>query len=83
VQDGYRTVVDVDLEKFFGRGSHVILLERLSKQIKDKVVLRLILRYLEAGMTDDRGHGASRRYATRRPDVALLINVLLDAVEWD
>ncbi len=42
VQDGYRIVVDVDLEKFFDRLNHDVLMHRLSKRIKDKAVLRLI-----------------------------------------
>ncbi|SEI72755.1 group II intron reverse transcriptase/maturase [Azotobacter beijerinckii] len=39
VQDGYRVVVDVDLEKFFDRVNHDILMERLSRRIDDKAVL--------------------------------------------
>lgn len=52
VQDGYRTVVDVDLEKFFDRVNHDILMHRLARRIDDKAVLRLIRRYLEAGIMD-------------------------------
>ena len=52
VQDGYRVVVDVDLEKFFDRVNHDILMERLSRRIGDKAVLRLIRRYLVAGIMD-------------------------------
>ncbi len=50
VQAGYRIVVDVDLEKFFDRVNHDILMDRLAKRIEDKAVLRLIRRYLEAGI---------------------------------
>jgi len=50
VVDGYRIVVDVDLEKFFDRVNHDILMDRLAKRIADKRVLRLIRRYLEAGV---------------------------------
>lgn len=46
VQDGYRVVVDVDLEQFFDRVNHDILMERLARRIDDKAVLRLIRRYL-------------------------------------
>ncbi|HRQ97189.1 MAG TPA: reverse transcriptase domain-containing protein, partial [Candidatus Accumulibacter phosphatis] len=52
VQDGYRVVVDVDLEKFFDRVNHDILMDRLSRRIDDKAVLRLIRRYLVAGIMD-------------------------------
>ena len=47
VQDGYRVVVDVDLEKFFDRVNHDILMERLARRIDDKAVLRRIRRDLE------------------------------------
>jgi RNA-directed DNA polymerase len=50
VQEGFRVVVDVDLEKFFDRVNHDILMDRLSKRISDKAVLRLIRHYLEAGV---------------------------------
>ncbi|NTV67966.1 MAG: group II intron reverse transcriptase/maturase, partial [Chlorobaculum sp.] len=52
VQEGYEVVVDVDLEKFFDRVNHDILMERLSRRISDKRVLRLIRRYLEVGIMD-------------------------------
>jgi hypothetical protein len=52
VQDGYRVVVDVDLEKFFDRVNHDILMARLARRIDDKAVLRLIRRYLVAGIMD-------------------------------
>ena len=50
VAEGRRFVVDMDLEKFFDRVNHDILMEKLSKKIDDGRVLRLIRRYLEAGM---------------------------------
>jgi RNA-directed DNA polymerase len=50
VAEGRRFVVDMDLEKFFDRVNHDLLMEKLSKKIGDKRVLRLIRRYLEAGM---------------------------------
>ena len=43
-------VPDVDLEKFFDRVNHDVLMHRLSKRIEDKAVLRLIRRYLQAGV---------------------------------
>ena len=45
-------MVDVDLEKFFDRVNHDILMDRLSKRIDDRAVLRLIRRYLQAGLMD-------------------------------
>ena len=82
VQDGYRVVVDVDLEKFFDRVNHDILMERLSRRIDDKAVLRLIRRYLVAGIMD--GGVVMQRYEGTPqggPLSPLLANVLLDEVD--
>lgn len=82
VQAGYRTVVDVDLEKFFDRVSHDILMDRLAKRIAHKPVLRLIRRYLQAGIL---AHGVhSERFEGTPqggPLSPLLANVLLDEVD--
>lgn len=48
--DGKRIVVDLDLARFFDRVNHDILMERLSRRIKDKRMLKVIRRYLEAGV---------------------------------
>ncbi|AUN94165.1 MULTISPECIES: group II intron reverse transcriptase/maturase [Betaproteobacteria] len=82
VQDGYRVVVDVDLEKFFDRVNHDILMERLSRRINDKAVLRLIRRYLVAGIME--GGVVMERYEGTPqggPLSPLLANVLLDEVD--
>src|SRR3989338_5605073 len=50
IQEGRHCVVDVDLEKFFDRVNHDILMSRLAKRIADKRLLRMIRRYLEAGI---------------------------------
>lgn len=50
VQSGYLYVVDMDLEKFFDRVNHDILMSRLARYISDKRLLRIIRRYLEAGL---------------------------------
>ncbi len=82
VQAGYHVVVDVDLEKFFDRVNHDILMDRLSKRIADKRVLRLIRHYLQAGIL---AHGVhSERYEGTPqggPLSPLLANVLLDEVD--
>lgn len=82
VQEGYRVVVDVDLEKFFDRVNHDILMERLSRRIADKVVLRLIRHYLVAGIMDG-GVVTERHEGTPQggPLSPLLANVLLDEVD--
>ena len=53
VRDGYRWVVDLDLEKFFDRVNHDRLMARVAPKVKDKRVLRLIRRYLESGVMID------------------------------
>ena len=82
VQGGYRMVVDVDLEKFFDRVNHDILMERLARRIEDKAVLRLIRRYLQAGLMDG-GVRMERHEGTPQggPLSPLLANVLLDEVD--
>ena len=47
---GYRWVVDMDLEKFFDRVNHDILMSRMARRVKDKRILLLIRRYLQAGL---------------------------------
>jgi len=49
VQSGRRVVVDVDLEKFFDRVNHDILIDRLGKRIGDAGVIQLIRAYLNSG----------------------------------
>src|SRR5690625_1057097 len=53
VASGKRWVVDMDLEKFFDRVNHDILMSRIARRISDKRVLRLIRSYLQAGMMQD------------------------------
>ena len=53
VAQGKRWVVDIDLEQFFDRVNHDLLMSRLATKIDDARVLTLIRRYLEAGMMED------------------------------
>jgi group II intron reverse transcriptase/maturase len=82
VQEGWRVVVDVDLEKFFDRVNHDVLMDRLARRIDDKAVLRLIRRYLNAGVMGN-GVVMERHEGTPQggPLSPLLANVLLDEVD--
>ena len=82
VREGRRWVVDIDLEKFFDRVNHDVLMSRLARRIKDKRVLRLIRRYLQAGMMSN-GLATARREGTPQggPLSPWLSNVLLDELD--
>jgi len=82
VQEGRRIVVDVDLSKFFDRVNHDVLMGRLAKRIEDTHMLRLIRRYLQAGMMSD-GVVVTRHEGTPQggPLSPLLANLLLDEVD--
>ena len=53
VADGYNVVVDLDLERFFDRVNHDILMSRVAARIPDKRVLKLIRAFLNAGVLED------------------------------
>jgi group II intron reverse transcriptase/maturase len=78
IQAGRRWVVDLDLEKFFDRVNHDVLMSRLARQVHDERLLRLIRRFLEAGMMAD-GVVQSRTEGTPQggPLSPLLSNILL------
>lgn len=79
VADGKRWVVDLDLEKFFDRVNHDILMSRVARKVGDKRVLLLIRRYLQAGVLDG-GLVSQRVEGTPQggPLSPLLSNILLD-----
>jgi len=78
VAQGKRWVVDMDLEKFFDRVNHDLLMSKLAMRIGDARVLKLIRRYLEAGMMTD-GLVQPRQQGTPQggPLSPLLSNILL------
>ena len=82
VAEGRRVVVDMDLEKFFDRVNHDLLMEKLSRKIDDGRVLRLIRRYLEAGMMAE-GIVSPRTEGTPQggPLSPLLSNILLTGLD--
>ena len=82
VQSGRTWVVDMDLEKFFDRVNHDILMSRVARHVDDARVLKLIRRYLEAGLMRD-GVETVRDKGTPQggPLSPLLSNILL--TDWD
>ncbi len=82
IASGHRWVVDMDLEKFFDRVNHDILMSRLARQIKDKRILKLIRLYLQAGIMEG-GIVSPRSEGTPQggPLSPLLSNVLLDELD--
>ena len=82
VAEGRRVVVDMDVEKFFDRVNHDLLMEKLSKKIGDGRVLCIIRRYLEAGMMAE-GIVSPRTEGTPQggPLSPLLSNVLLTELD--
>ena len=79
---GHRWVVDMDLEKFFDRVNHDVLMARLARRIEDKRILKLIRRYLQAGLMEG-GVVSPRNEGTPQggPLSPLLSNVLLDELD--
>lgn len=82
IQEGRRWVVDVDIEKFFDRVNHDVLMGRLAKRIADPLLLKLIRGYLNAGIMAN-GVVMDRHEGTPQggPLSPLLANVLLDEVD--
>ena len=77
--DGYRWVVNLDLEKFFDSVHHDMVMSRVARKVKDKRLLRLIRRYLNAGIMQE-GLVSQREAGMPQgsPLSPLLSNILLD-----
>ena len=82
INEGYRWVVDIDLEKFFDKVNHDILMYKLSKDIHDKRVLKLIRMYLQSGIMIN-GIVISNEEGTPQggPLSPLLSNIMLDELD--
>ena len=84
VSEGRRWVVDLDLEKFFDRVNHDILMSRVARKIDDRRVLGLIRRYLQAGLFEG-GMTRVRTQGTPQggPLSPLLSNILLNELDQE
>ena len=82
IQDGYDWVVDVDLERFFDRVNHDVLMGRLAKKIEDKRMLKILRGFLNAGVMLN-GVVFDQHEGTPQggPLSPLLANVLLDEID--
>jgi RNA-directed DNA polymerase len=84
LEEGYKWVVDMDLEKFFDRVNHDVLMSRVARRVKDKRLLRLIRAFLNAGVMEN-GLFSGTREGTPQggPLSPLLSNLLLDELDQE
>ncbi len=75
-------VVDVDLDAFFDRVQHDALMARVARRVDDKRVLRLLRRYLQAGVVSDEGWRAGEEGTPQGSPISpLLANIMLDDLD--
>ncbi len=80
--EGYRWVVDIDLEKFFDRVNHDILMGRIAKRVSDKRMLKLIRAFLNAGVMENGLVGPTDEGTPQGgPLSPLLSNLMLDDLD--
>lgn len=82
IQKGYAYAVDIDLEKFFDMVNHDVLMNRVARKVGDKGILRLIGKYLRAGVVvNGRLNATSEGVPQGGPLSPLLSNILLDDLD--
>jgi RNA-directed DNA polymerase len=82
IGEGYRFAVDLDLEKFFDRVNHDVLMARVARKVRDKGLLGLIGRYLRAGvLVGDIIQATELGTPQGGPLSPLLANILLDDLD--
>jgi RNA-directed DNA polymerase len=82
MKEGYRFVVDLDLEKFFDRVNHDRLMAKISEKVKDKKVLLLIRKYLQSGVMENGLVKPTSEGAPQGgPLSPLLSNIVLDELD--
>ena len=82
IREGYRTAVDLDLSQFFDTVNHDVLMHRVARKVRDKRVLRLIGKYLRAGvMVNGRMQKTPQGVPQGGPLSPLLANILLDDLD--
>lgn len=82
IKQGYKYAVDIDLSKFFDTVNHDLLMQQLNRCIEDKTLLRLIERYLKAGVRiDGKIEPTSKGVPQGGPLSPLLSNIVLDELD--